>query len=50
MNAEPVDMSTIPKEGEPKTGTEPGISFEDLDNQWICPRCKSGKNKFQKYI
>ncbi len=39
-----------PQKGEPKTGTEQGISFEDLDNKWICPRCRAGKNRFQKYI
>lgn len=39
-----------PEKGEPETGTEAGIVFEDLPNEWACPKCKSGKNKFQKYI
>jgi rubredoxin len=31
---------------DPKKGTV----FEDLPNNWICPKCKAGKNEFQKYI
>jgi rubredoxin len=39
-----------PEKGDSKAGVEPGMSFEDLDNKWICPRCHAKKNRFQKYI
>ena len=39
-----------PNKEESKTGKPAGTDFEDLDNKWICPKCKAGKNKFQKYI
>ncbi len=38
------------EKGEPATDTEPGTDFKDLPNTWICPKCKAGKNKFQKYV
>ena len=25
-----------------------GIAFEDLPDDWTCPRCKQGKDKFNK--
>lgn len=39
-----------PKKGDPESGVEPVVTFEDLPNTWVCPKCKAGKNKFQKYI
>jgi rubredoxin len=39
-----------PQRGEPKSDTPAGTDFEELDNKWICPKCKAGKNRFQKYI
>jgi rubredoxin len=39
-----------PEKGEPATDIEPGTVFEDLPNKWICPKCKAGKNEFQKYV
>ncbi|MDD1774862.1 MAG: rubredoxin [Methanobacterium sp.] len=38
------------EKGEPKSDISPGTAFEDLGNKWVCPHCKAGKNKFQKYI
>lgn len=39
-----------PKRGEPKNGIQPGTSFEDLPETYICPICgvyaKIGKNEF----
>ena len=25
-----------------------GVAFEDLPEDWVCPRCKKGKDKFNK--
>jgi len=27
---------------------KPGISFEDLPDDWLCPRCWVGKDMFEK--
>lgn len=27
---------------------EPGTAFEDLPDDWKCPRCKQSKEKFNK--
>jgi rubredoxin len=36
-----------PEEGEPSDGIEPGISFNDLPDDYICPVCGAGKNELQ---
>jgi rubredoxin len=35
-----------PAEGDPTQGIEPGTSFEDLPDDWICPACGVGKEDF----
>ncbi len=35
-----------PEEGEPRTGTPPGTAFEDLPDDWNCPKCGAGKFRF----
>ena len=38
-----------PEEGEPSTGIAPGISFEDLPDDYLCPICGAGKEDFLEY-
>lgn len=35
-----------PAEGDPAGGIEPGISFGDLPENWVCPVCGAGKDEF----
>jgi len=28
-------------------GIKPGISFEDLPDDWVCPVCSAGKDSFK---
>ncbi len=35
-----------PKEGDPSSDIEPGTSFEDLPDDWLCPICGAGKDAF----
>lgn len=37
-----------PEEGDPDHGIPAGAKFEDLPDDWNCPRCKQGKDKFNK--
>jgi rubredoxin len=37
-----------PAKGDPDGGIEPGTSFEDLPDGWVCPECGAGKDEFQK--
>lgn len=39
-----------PAIGDPENGISPGISFEDLPEDWVCPICGVPKNKFAKII
>ncbi|MEK7448972.1 MAG: rubredoxin [Planctomycetota bacterium] len=34
--------------GDPDNGIEPGTPFEDLPDDWLCPECGVGKDKFEK--
>lgn len=36
-----------PAKGDPKHNIAPGTRFEDLPEDWRCPRCKRKKEKFQ---
>jgi rubredoxin len=38
-----------PEEGDPSGGIEPGISFNDLPADYICPVCGAGKDEFLIY-
>jgi rubredoxin len=38
-----------PAEGDPQGGIEPGIPFEDLPADFICPICAAGKDEFLFY-
>lgn len=35
-----------PAVGDPDEDVEPGTAFEDLPEDWICPVCGEGKDKF----
>ena len=37
-----------PAVGDPDNGIPAGTPFEDLPEDWHCPRCKQGKEKFNK--
>jgi len=36
-----------PEKGDPEAGIEPGTTFEDLPEDWVCPRCGIDKSIFQ---
>ena len=35
-----------PEVGDPDSGIEPGMAFEDLPDDWVCPDCGAGKGEF----
>jgi rubredoxin len=35
-----------PADGEPRTNTPPGTAFEDLPEEWKCPKCGAAKFRF----
>ena len=37
-----------PEIGDPDNGDEPGTSFEDLPEDWVCPDCGVEKDLFEK--
>jgi len=37
-----------PKEGDPDNGVDPGTSFADLPEDWVCPVCGAPKSDFEK--
>lgn len=37
-----------PEAGDPDNGIEPGTSFEDLPEEWVCPLCGVGKDMFEQ--
>ena len=45
---EPEQRYHRPEKGDPKHGIEPGARFEDLPDDWMCPRSKQPKEKFNK--
>ena len=32
--------------GDPRSNIVKGTAFEDLPDNWVCPVCKAGKEKF----
>ena len=36
-----------PELGDPEGGVEPGTSFEDVPEDWVCPECGVGKDMFE---
>ncbi|MBN1911885.1 MAG: rubredoxin [Pirellulales bacterium] len=43
---EPCGWVYDPEKGLPEEGIEPGTSFEDLPEDFVCPECGSGKEEF----
>lgn len=37
-----------PELGDPNSGIEPGVTFDDLPDDWVCPLCGVGKTMFKK--
>ena len=37
-----------PEKGDPENGIDPGTSFENLPDDWVCPQCGVSKDFFQK--
>lgn len=35
-----------PADGDSSQGIEPGTSFDDLPDDWVCPDCGVGKDEF----
>lgn len=36
-----------PETGDPENGIQPGISFDDIPDEWVCPICGVGKDQFE---
>jgi rubredoxin len=39
-----------PERGDPENGVNPGTSFDDLPDDWVCPQCGVSKEFFQKMV
>jgi rubredoxin len=37
-----------PVVGDPPNGVDPGTSFDDLPDDWVCPVCGAEKSFFEK--
>lgn len=37
-----------PEKGDPESRIEPGTTFGDLPENWVCPVCGAGKDAFKK--
>jgi len=37
-----------PAEGDEEGGIAPGVAFEDLPDDWLCPVCSVDKDGFEK--
>ncbi|MBU0967782.1 MAG: rubredoxin [Proteobacteria bacterium] len=37
-----------PEEGDMEHGIEPDTAFEDLPDNWVCPKCGAEKEYFNK--
>ena len=35
-----------PEVGDPDSGINPGTSFDDLPDDWVCPVCGADKDEF----
>ena len=38
-----------PETGDPDNGVDPGTSFENIPDDWVCPLCGVGKEDFSVY-
>ena len=37
-----------PESGDPDSGIKPGVPFDGLPEEWVCPVCGAGKDQFTK--
>jgi rubredoxin len=37
-----------PEIGDSKAGIPPGVEFDALPDDWVCPECGAGKDQFVK--
>ena len=37
-----------PVQGDPESDIEPGTSFDDLPDDWVCPLCGASKDEFER--
>ena len=37
-----------PESGDAENGINPGTSFDNLPDSWVCPECGVGKDMFEK--
>ena len=37
-----------PETGDPEGGIDPGVPFENLPDDWVCPVCGADKSGFQE--
>ena len=44
----PCDYIYDPGKGDEEGGIKPGVSFEDLPEDWVCPVCGVDKDEFEK--
>ena len=35
-----------PEKGDPFNDVSPGTAFDDLPDDWLCPMCYAGKDRF----
>ncbi len=35
-----------PAIGDVENGVEPGTAFQDIPDDWVCPECGAGKDRF----
>lgn len=36
------------EKGDPDSGVDPGTTFQDLPDNWLCPECCAPKAEFEK--
>jgi rubredoxin len=46
----PCGYTYDPAVGDPEHGIAPGTAFEDLPDDWCCPKCGVSKSMFQPVI
>ena len=37
-----------PSVGDPDNGIDPGTSFDEIPDDWVCPLCGASKDEFEK--
>ena len=37
-----------PEKGDTESGVNPGTTFENLPDDWVCPICGAGKDEFEE--